>query len=544
MSDKRDFRTTIDAATGTIDPFALAEALIGRKIDRHSMAASSTISDMQADYDDLVDVKHDPVLLGMSMQPDKQPKNVHVGCINPFALVEALLGKRIDRCSMSAAKLISDVLQTDYDELFDMRHNSVLYAGLKFNKQGRHAEELSDKDMKILNERDLETPDLSQIDRMGDLEKVGLKDVLKAQVKMARMENGKLHVVLHTPDMGKVISNQQVTMSMNELALPFRKRDGKWTPPNSSWEDLQERFVQSIAMRMREMERSQMGDVFRIGDGRYPGFDMRQTCPVNRFDDPVQGATGNSWLIAALFSVAWASPTVINRYIRATDQSARDPNQKKEQFSVKFHDKGGKNNAPTATVEVNYEVPVNNSDQELIYCRASDGSNIWPSLYEKAFVKWVADSSSDRPDMTQIYNGDPIKAMAQINGRDPQYYFTDRHSASELVGLVRSCSVNFKTINAMCAYTHASGSIYRGANLVANHAYSVLGWSGRNTNQYIILRNPWGVTEPVGLTSYPGLIDRVEAEFWRPATLLDRGGVIALEATAFKEYFACIGMTK
>ncbi|PVH91272.1 hypothetical protein DM02DRAFT_706022, partial [Periconia macrospinosa] len=90
----------------------------------------------------------------------------------------------------------------------------------------------------------------------------------------------------------------------------------------------------------------------------------------------------------------------------------------------------------------------------------------------------------------QIHNGDPIKAMAQINGRDPQYFFTDRHSTHDVLGLVRSCSVNYKTINPMCAYTHASGHMFRGSNLVANHAYSVLGWSSFGQKQYIILRNP------------------------------------------------------
>jgi hypothetical protein len=535
MTEKKDQRIN-DSATGIIDPFALAEALIGRRIDRHSMASVSTVSDLQRDYDDLADVKNDSAMPGGSPQPDKPPRDIHVGCINPYALVEALVGKRIDECSMSSAQIISDYLQTDYDELFDMKNNSVLYAGLKLNGQNRTAEELTDKDMKILDERDLETPDLSRIQKMGDLEKVGLKDVLQAQVKMARMQNGKLHLVLHTRGMGKVLSNHQVTMSLNELALPFRKREGKWTPPNGSWQDIQGRFCQSVARL--EMER------FHIGESLTQGRDMRHRRPMNKFDDPVQGATGNSWLIAALFSVFWADPSVINRYTRSSDQPLGDPDQKKRNFAVKFYDKGGENNSPTATVEVNYEIPVNNSDQELIYARASNECDIWPSLYEKAFAKWITNTSSNHPDMTQMYNGDPIKAMAQINGRDPKYYITGNHSASDLVGLVRSCSVNFKTINAMSAYTYASGNMCHGSNIVANHAYSVLGWAGRGQNQYIILRNPWGVNEPLGLSSYPGLIDRVEPEFWRPASLLDSGGVLALEASAFKEHFACLGVTK
>jgi hypothetical protein len=294
---------------------------------------------------------------------------------------------------------------------------------------------------------------------------------------------------------------------------------------------------------MLGMDRFQIGERFHIGERLKTARELREACYMNKFDDPVQGAMGNSWLIAAIFSVFWADPSVINRSTRSSEQPG-EKNEKKRVFAIKFHDKGGENNGHTATVEVNYEIPINNSDNEPVYCRASDGCEIWPSLYEKAFAKWITGNSSDHPDITQTHSGDPIKAMAQINGKDPQYYFTDHCSPNELVGLVRSCSVNFKTINPMCAYTHASGNMYRGSNLVANHAYSVLGWASFGQNQYIILRNPWGVTEPVGLTSYPGLLDRVEPEFWRPASFLDYGGVLALDASSFKDYFACIGVAK
>lgn len=537
-----------DVPVSAIDPYALVEALLGHKIDRRPVTSAPASSGLQEGYDDLVDLKGDSTPTPRSPKPDQPPKSIHIGCINPYALVEAMIGRKVDKSSISSARILSDVLQTDYDELFDMKYNSMLYAGLKFNDQERKAEKLSEKEMKILNERDLETPDLSQAKEAGDLEKLGLKDMLRTRVKMARMENGKLHLVLHARDMGKTVNNREVTMSLNELALPFRRQKGQWVPPNSSWRDMYETFSQCVARRlMKEMDEFQIGERFTMRRGLQVGLDSYEASSTHKFDDPVQGALGNSWLIAAIFSVFWADPSAINRCIRPSDRSlsGKDQNEKKRVLAIKFHDKGGENNSHTATVEVNYEIPVNNSNDKPVYCRASDGCEIWPSLYEKAFAKWVTNSSSDHADITQIYSGDPIKAMSQINGKDSQYYFTDRHSTHELVGLVRSCSVNFKTINPMCAYTHASGNRYRGSNLVANHAYSVLGWASNSSqDQYIILRNPWGVTEPTGLTSYPGLVNRVEPEFWRPASLLDCGGVLAIEASAFKEYFACIGVAK
>jgi hypothetical protein len=532
-----------DAPMAAIDPYALVEALIGHKLERRS-----AVSDLQTDYDDdLVNVEHSPVLSKDSPKPDDPPKNVNIGCINPYALVEALIGRKIDKYSISSARILSDVLQTDYDELFDMKHHSLLYAGLALNEKDRVAEKLSEKDVKILNERDLETPDLSQAKEVGDIEKLGLKDLLQAKLKAARMQNGKLHLVMQARDLGKTVTNSEVTWSLNELTLPFRKQKEQWTPPNSSWRDMSESFSQCMARHLAlQMERFQIGQRFSLGRGYQVGLDSQGVSPVNQFDDPIQGALGNSWLISAIFSVFWSDPSAINRGTRSLERSwpGKDRDEKKRVLAIKFYDKGGENNAPTATVEVNYEIPINNSNNEPVYCRASDGCDIWPSLYEKAFAKWMTKSSSDHPDITQLYSGDPIKAMAQITDREPQYYLTDRHSASELVGLVRFCSVNFKTINPMCVYTHASGNRYRGSNLVANHAYSVLGWTSTGQHQHIIIRNPWGVTEPTGLTSYPGILDRVEPEFWRPASLVDFGGVLAVEASVFKEYFACIGIAK
>ncbi|KAK2025528.1 cysteine proteinase [Colletotrichum zoysiae] len=501
---------------------ALVEAILGHKIE--SQPGSSTQSTME-DYEDLVDMNKDHDF-SKEPRPDSPPRNPCVGAVNPYALAEALIGRKIDRQSMAAAKILQNVLQTDYDELFDMRHHSVLFAGMKLNEKERRAEMYDEKEMKILNERDLMTPDFSGVRRLDDLEKVGLKDLKDAKVKVARMQNGKLRLVLHAHELGKTVSNREVTMSINELVTPFRMQRGHWQPPNASWRDMYDYFFQTVNKRL-------ISDIteFRIGD-------RRET--KRQFDDPTQGCTSNSWFVAALFSVFWSDPGAINRATRVHTHG----NEKKRFLSIKFHDKGGKQNNKTQTIDVNYEIPINNSDNEPLYCRSSDGADIWPSLYEKAFAKWITNSNSEQPDITQTHCGDPIKAMAQINGRTPHYYNCDNHSAQTLLGLVRTNSVNNKTINPMTAYTYATGREFHGANIVANHAYSVLGYCVIGDKQYIVLRNPWGVTEPQGLTSYTGLLGRLDPLVWNPATLLDHGGLFALEAESFKKCFACVGVAK
>jgi hypothetical protein len=51
------------------------------------------------------------------MEPSKAPENLNIGAINPYALTEALLGRKIDWKLPESYKLISDTLQTGYDEL-------------------------------------------------------------------------------------------------------------------------------------------------------------------------------------------------------------------------------------------------------------------------------------------------------------------------------------------------------------------------------------------------------------------------------------------
>lgn len=64
---------------------------------------------------------------------------------------------------------------------------------------------------------------------------------------------------------------------------------------------------------------------------------------------------------------------------------------------------------------------------------------------------------------------------------------------------------------------------------MANHAYSVLKRADYGGRQYIMIRNPWGITEPRGLTSCTGVIEQVDASIWPQASMLDAGGILAVD---------------
>jgi hypothetical protein len=116
---------------------------------------------------------------------DPAPNDLAVGAINPYAMVEAILGRGIQWDSPDSAKIISDTLQTNYDELFNMDYNPVLYAGLKFNGKENTAERLMGWDIYILTREDMETPALSKIEKVDNLRDIGLKEIGKIRVKQA-----------------------------------------------------------------------------------------------------------------------------------------------------------------------------------------------------------------------------------------------------------------------------------------------------------------------------------------------------------------------
>lgn len=262
------------------------------------------------------------------------------------------------------------------------------------------------------------------------------------------------------------------------------------------------------------------------------------------FFDPVQGAVGDCYLIAALSSVAWARTYDIAHRSRATGTA--DP-----QFvdMVTFFD--GKT---PVRVEVTEAVPVSATGSHL-YARSWESGEIWPAVYEKAYAKWRTSDPGDAPDILRIAGGDPVGAAAQLTGLAPSYHGTAGSTADAIFHRVRENSLSCKTFNPMVAWTYPSGEAspdkvtYGDANLVANHAYSILGWDYRNGIGYLVLRNPWGQTE-ASKDLLTGSWSAWDAPYyggpgwWRSISLAANDGIFGLRVDTFKKYFAGLGVVK
>jgi hypothetical protein len=437
--------------------------------------------------------------------------------INPYALAEVILGRRLPWKTMQdRPRVLEDILQTPYEELFDPKFGGPLYTGLRLNERmelERERSPLLDIDV-VVRTSDLEQQpvDLSAIRVLGDLGKQFQVDDIAGLVvrraEFAGYRNLALTVRLPDREYYQRIATVLTKDIVNTIAFdPNRLFVDGWTPPGATWAD-QGQFFNEAA----------------------------------EFFDPIQGAVANCYYIAALASVAWAMPYRIRHMTRATAL----PNQSfTNQITFYKPDSGG---AVDKDVEVTDTVPVNGSGN-AIYCRSSEAGEIWPAVYEKAYAKLKTGVTNDHPDITATAWGDCVWATAQLTGGRRFYYDTPSRTGDQLWDLVRGNSLSYRTFNPMTAWTYASGDatekkiVYGDANIVASHCYSVLGWAYHRGVKYIILRNPWGNTE-AGVSTLNATVSLYDISWWRPINLTTVDGTFALEANAFKTYFAGLGVAK
>jgi hypothetical protein len=213
---------------------------------------------------------------------------------------------------------------------------------------------------------------------------------------------------------------------------------------------------------------------------------------------------------------------------------------------------GGK----AAQIDVSEKVPLQIPGNSFIYARSSEAGEIWPAVYEKAFAKWRTNDAGDTPNYAPIAGGDPVAALSQLTGFAANYRGTGNQTAHAIWQSIRANSISYKTFNPMVAWTFGTAPSpkvnYNNAHLVANHAYSILGWAYMNNQEFIVLRNPWG--------TYEGTLDVLPPGFawtawdqpsygsgkgwWRPISMVTNDGIFGLQAATFKAYFAGYGWVR
>ena len=485
-----------------------------------------------------------------------------VGVPSPYALAQVITRQRIDWDAIGDRRaVLEEIFQTPYGDLFDPQNGSPLYVGQRRQPDGsviRRRPEFTRRK----GSSDGSLDDLQGVRNLAQLvERLGSARLVDIPVRNA------------LPGLIGVFA---------ELGETEEARDGRWS---------------------RLFDKQLIDMLFPMRAGFHPdGFTWQDSGrfynEAAEFFDPIQGAVGDCYFIAAMSSVAWSMPFVIADQTRAT---AMD----NEQFThqIGFHGPNG-----IEHVEVTDRVLVSGGGGQY-FCRSREAGETWPAVYEKAYAKWRLNESTDFPAIPSIAGGDASMACAALTGLGDYRNWHSSFSASDILQLVQNHCSNGRTTTPMISWTFGSGAeadvAYRDANVVAGHAYSVLGWmrrreyyveqfdpseivprlqpiewpiptpdplmrqrlrgnevaaaapmtrSGispisidsmfsraRSRNvDYIIVRNPWGYCEGTGPSVASGDHRAIDVDWWRTIPL-GVDGVFAMEINAYHRYFAGTG---
>lgn len=475
-----------------------------------------------------------------------------VGVPSPYALAELIVGRPIDwKAVDDRPALLESVFQMPYGDLFSPANGSPLYLGQSRGKDGKVHRGRPTLDRKATAE-----PDLGDVHTLAELvSRIGAK---AADVPVRAVSQGSTDLVVRLGETATQRNLRWAGLFDERLIDILFPRLAGYHPDGLTWTDA--------------------GRFYNEG---------------TEFLDPVQGAVGDCYVIAAMSSVAWAMPfTIVDRNrATATDNEAF-------RHQIGFHGDNG-----AETVEVTDRVLLN-SWGGTHFARSNETGEIWPAVYEKAYAKWRLGELTDYPAIPDIAGGDPSIACRQLTGLSDYRNWHNSFSATQILDLVKAHTVNGRTTTPMVSWTHwdnpeqtgdAADVAYRDANVVASHAYSVLGWLQRRefvvdwgdivvpdlqipewkipipdpgpfvggsipvtpANRvalearfryplrtrlvdYVVLRNPWGFSEATGSSVTSGVHRAHDISWWRDIPL-GTDGVFAMEIGAYHRYFAGTG---
>jgi hypothetical protein len=310
----------------------------------------------------------------------------------------------------------------------------------------------------------------------------------------------------------------------------------------------------------------------------------------------------NCHLIAALSSLAWIN----NNFFKPAQNAAvcsfkfydRNPNMVQGDGNGQYPQTVALTNPYPVTVSITTNILMD--DQNFSWCQASSKlAETWPALWEKAFAKFCMFkikrnitykqlvSADTDPDFSTLpkgsdWGGNPSTCLSYLtNGSvNPKPYTTFssfKLDSAEIYKFIRSLCVTTrigkdsgglgiyngaKTKYPMGAWTYQDSAsakaianvdvTYKTSTIVPDHCYSILGIYEDNNGQYIVMRNPYGTSDPevavgkgpwiyydtlyaIGNMVALGTSKPVSFDF----TTVD--GIFALDVKVFSQYFEGFG---
>lgn len=202
-------------------------------------------------------------------------------------------------------------------------------------------------------------------------------------------------------------------------------------------------------------------------------------------EDVRQGQLGNCYFPSALSGIAKFQP-------QALKDSIKDNGDGTYTVTFKKVDYNGKVTNHPVTVDADLYVrawggPLYGSSSGL---NSPDKMELWYPIIEKAFAAWKG--SYD----TIGRGGVSSDVMEAILGRKASYMSARGATETAVWNRIKT-SIDKSLPVSAGTYGESESARYTNTGVYANHSYSVLGYEETGGQKYVLLRNPWGESEPL-----------------------------------------------
>ncbi len=217
-------------------------------------------------------------------------------------------------------------------------------------------------------------------------------------------------------------------------------------------------------------------------------------------EDVQQGQIGDCYFPAAMAAIAKANPDAINKLIKDNGDGT---------YTVTFKEKDWRTQQfKDVPVKVDGDLWARSYGGPL-YGRSANSSDpkkmeMWFPLVEKAYAQWKGSYNAIGDGG---HSSDVMEAVLGRDGNSMSIY------SGNLDSVFNTIKKNVDANQPVAAGTYHDESKYTNTGVYGDHAYSILGYEQQGTQRYVVLRNPWGESEPSGNGANDGIFKLKLEEF-------------------------------
>jgi hypothetical protein len=202
--------------------------------------------------------------------------------------------------------------------------------------------------------------------------------------------------------------------------------------------------------------------------------------------DVQQGSLANCYFPAAVAAVAHARPELLQRLVKDNGDGT---------FTFTFTQRDwATGRTKKVPVTVDGDLWVKPDKGTPVYGRGGtdhrpESMELWFPLLEKAYAQWKGSYDT-------VGNGGVASdVFEELTGEASDYY--DLHARTNPDSLWKRITSAIDDERPMAAGTHdPKDANYTNTGVFDDHAYSIIGYQTEGSKRYVVLRNPWGDSEP------------------------------------------------